>query len=81
MYVQRGRLLQLKALAKSGILFQVPFEYPGYALGDLNSSQRLSNAIDGVLQIQNLANRYQDDAGASSASMGRQIKLGARVRL
>jgi hypothetical protein len=44
-------------------------------------SQRLSTAIDGVVQIQNVANRYQDDGVVSSAKIGRQIKLGARVRL
>jgi len=53
---------------------------PGYAIADLNVSQRMSAVLDGMLQIQNLTDFYQADPGVSYASIGRQTKVGLRVR-
>jgi outer membrane receptor protein involved in Fe transport len=52
----------------------------GYALADLNASHRFSPRIEAVLQVQNLADRYVNDYSASYATMGRQTKLGLRIR-
>jgi len=54
---------------------------PGYLLGDLNVSQRMTRTMEGILQIQNLGNRYRNDTGIDIASLGRQTKAGLRVRL
>jgi len=54
---------------------------PSYALADLNASHRFSARLEGVLQVQNLANYYVADAWAIYASMGRQTKAGLRLRL
>jgi hypothetical protein len=52
----------------------------GYALADISATQRLSSHIEGILQVQNLANQYTNDADMSFAVMGRQTKLGIRIR-
>jgi len=52
----------------------------GYALADLNASQRINRMVEGTLQLQNVGNSYKNDTDASFASMGRQTKLGLRVR-
>lgn len=61
---------------------------PGYAMSDLNVSHRWSGApghflsnVEGVLQIQNLGNFYQNDYRAINATIGRQSKAGLRIRL
>jgi len=53
---------------------------PGYALADLNASQRFSSRTDGTLQIQNLSNAYHNEGITGSAVMGRLTKLGLRLR-
>jgi len=53
----------------------------GYALVDLTALHRFSPRVEGVLQVQNLANRFTNDYDAEYASMGRQTKGGIRVRL
>jgi outer membrane receptor protein involved in Fe transport len=52
----------------------------GYALADLTASHRFAPRVEGVLQVQNLADHYTADSYAAYASMGRQLKIGARVR-
>lgn len=54
---------------------------PGYAMADLNISQKLSSNMDGTLQIQNLTDYYRNDYNASAAVIGRQARVGLRVRL
>jgi len=58
----------------------VAFNRP-YALGDLNASQRFSDRVEGVIQVQNLANKYYNDNNAFYASMGRQMKGGFRINV
>jgi outer membrane receptor protein involved in Fe transport len=53
----------------------------GYAMADLNASKRFSSRIDGILQIQNLADFYENDFRADYATMGRQSKVGLRIRV
>jgi outer membrane cobalamin receptor len=54
---------------------------PGYALVDLNASHRFTSNIEGIAQLQNANNRYVNDLQASGATIGRQTKVGMRVRL
>jgi outer membrane receptor for ferric coprogen and ferric-rhodotorulic acid len=51
-----------------------------YALADLVASHRVNGKIEALLQVQNLGDRYFNDFNAESASLGRQVKFGARVR-
>jgi len=51
----------------------------GYALADLMVSHHFASPVEGVLQVQNLGNRYTNDLDAQFASMGRQVKLGMRL--
>ena len=51
-----------------------------YALTDLNATHRLSARVEGVLQVQNLSNLYVNDLDGGSAVMGRQTKIGFRIR-
>ena len=72
---------RLRSLAP---VFSLPFTYvsrgPGYATADVNASRRLSAHLDGVLQIQNLANSYKNDVSGYNAAIGRQTKVGLHVR-
>jgi len=52
-----------------------------YTLADLSATYRLVRAIEGVVQVQNLNNVYQNDYDATYATMGRQSRLGLRIRL
>jgi len=52
----------------------------GYMLSDLNASQRFSNAIEGIVQIMNLTNSYDALVSPDFAAMGRQTKVGVRIR-
>jgi outer membrane receptor protein involved in Fe transport len=54
---------------------------PGYALADLNIAHRLNRQTEAILQVQNLTDRYRNDYWAQYATLGRQIKAGARVQL
>jgi outer membrane receptor protein involved in Fe transport len=52
----------------------------GYMLADLTASHRLTPHIETVLEVQNLGNRYQHDVSAREATVGRQTRLGFRIR-
>ena len=52
----------------------------GYAMADLTASQRFTNQLDALVQIQNLANHYTNDLWANYATIGRQVKAGMRLR-
>ena len=52
-----------------------------YSMADLTASHRFTHSAEAVLQIQNLTDRYRNDYEAAYAVMGRQTKVGLRVRL
>lgn len=52
----------------------------GYALADLNLSHRLSYRLEGVAQIQNVTDSYTNDYDGDFATIGRQTKVGLRMR-
>jgi hypothetical protein len=52
----------------------------GYATAEFNGSHRFSSKIDGVVQMLNLTNWYGNDASAQYAAIGRQTKVGVRMR-
>lgn len=52
----------------------------GYSIADLNATHRFGSHIDAVLQIHNLNNYSQNDFSGLYAAIGRQSKLGLRVR-
>jgi len=54
---------------------------PGYAMANLNAARRIGSRADLTLQVQNLTNKYVNDAVSSWAEMGRQTSLGLRIRL
>jgi hypothetical protein len=67
---------------------QAHLNYPNYvsfnnphALVDVKASRRITSYADGLLQVQNLTNDYTNDIDASNAVIGRQTKLGFRLRL
>jgi outer membrane cobalamin receptor len=51
-----------------------------YSIADLNASHRFATRVEGVLQVQNLADRYRNDLYARYPTMGRQTKMGIRAR-
>jgi outer membrane receptor for monomeric catechols len=53
---------------------------PSYAMADLNASHRLATRVESVLQVQNLTDRYTNDFWGTFATMGRQTRLGFRIR-
>jgi hypothetical protein len=53
----------------------------GYSLADVNAVQRFSPHLEGVLQVQNLTNRYVNDYASIYATLGRQTKAGLRIRM
>lgn len=54
---------------------------PGYAMADLNATHRFTSRVDALLQITNLTDYYQNDYDASYATMGRQSRVGFRLRM
>lgn len=66
--------LNVSSLAK-----YVHFNSP-YALADLTASHRFNSAVEALLQVQNLEDRYIHDYYATYASLGRQAKFGFRLR-
>lgn len=52
-----------------------------YAIADLNAVHRFSGKVEGVLQVQNLMNYYESDFLEDAATMGRQTKIGMRIRM
>lgn len=53
----------------------------GYALTDITASYRFAASVEGMLNVQNLTDHYTNDFYGAYASMGRQAKLGLRLRL
>jgi outer membrane receptor for ferric coprogen and ferric-rhodotorulic acid len=53
----------------------------GYALADLTAAYRLTAHVDGLVQSQNITDHYANDFRADFASIGRQTKMGLRIRL
>jgi hypothetical protein len=53
---------------------------PGYATADLNATHRFSKRVEGVVQVLNVGDSYHADVGVLSATVGRQIKAGMRLR-
>lgn len=53
----------------------------GYATADLNASHRFSSLCEGIVQVQNLTNYYQNDYRINEAVIGRQTKAGIRIRM
>lgn len=51
----------------------------GYVLADLTTTHQFSSALQGMLQIQNLTDRYSNNLSADYSTIGRQIKTGLRV--
>jgi len=51
-----------------------------YAVADLVASHHFASQVEGVLQVQNLTDHYTNDYDVSMATMGRQVKVGARIR-
>jgi len=59
----------------------IPTFNRGYAMTDLNASQRLAGWAEMLLQVHNLTDYYPTDAGGQYATPGRQTQLGFRLRL
>jgi hypothetical protein len=72
------RLMQNR-LNVSNVDRYINFNAP-YALADLTASHRFHTRVEGVLQVQNLADRYTNDYNAALATLGRQVRVGARIR-
>jgi len=53
---------------------------PGDMLVDLTASHRFAQRVEGVLQVQNLMDRFQEDYTFRQALIGRQTKVGVRIR-
>jgi outer membrane receptor for ferrienterochelin and colicin len=64
--------------------WELPSNYhgviPGYPIGDLNISQRLTTHLDANAQISNIASRFQNDYNQSFGSIGRTMRVGLRLR-
>jgi len=52
----------------------------GYALADVNAAHRFTGTVEGLLQVQNLANSYRHERDPLNATLGRQTKAGVRLR-
>jgi hypothetical protein len=52
----------------------------GYALADVTASHQFTHHVESVLEIQNLTDHYTLDASARAATIGRQTRLGFRIR-
>jgi len=52
----------------------------GYASSDLTASYRLTPSVDAALTVLNLGNYYAKDRTAELATIGRQSKVGLRMR-
>jgi outer membrane receptor protein involved in Fe transport len=52
----------------------------GYTMTDLNASHRFTSHIDALLQMNNVADAYHNDISPQLATMGRQTKVGVRIR-
>jgi outer membrane receptor protein involved in Fe transport len=54
---------------------------PATVMTDLNANYRISRSIESTLQIQNLTDIYHKEQDALYPVIGRQSKVGLRVRL
>jgi hypothetical protein len=52
----------------------------GYAMADMTASHRFASRMEGVLQVLNLNDFYINDLSAGGAVIGRQFKVGLRLR-
>lgn len=52
----------------------------GYAMADLNIMHRFLPSLEGIIQVQNLGNFYQNDYDVRYAVVGRTSKAGVRIR-
>ena len=52
----------------------------GYRLADLNMSYNFSQATSGILQMQNVGDYYRNDNSDELAVLGRQTKVGIRLK-
>jgi outer membrane receptor protein involved in Fe transport len=52
-----------------------------YTLADLTASRRFTPHVEALLQVQNLADHYTNDTFGGNATLGRQTKVGARIRM
>jgi len=76
-----GKGLRLWANQSTGVLVNPGLEFrPGYATVDVGAVQHLTPRMDGVLHVSNLANRYDIDSNVLAAVLGRQTRLGLRIR-
>jgi outer membrane receptor protein involved in Fe transport len=53
---------------------------PKHVTADLNAAQRFTAGIEGIVQVQNLTNYYQEDIDVAFPTIGRQSKIGVRVK-
>jgi outer membrane receptor protein involved in Fe transport len=53
----------------------------GYVLADATMAHRFSASTEGVIQLQNLADRYPKDYDGRYPTIGRQTRAGLRIRL
>jgi hypothetical protein len=75
--------VRLRTMVSRAVVPSLPSGgYPalGYVMTDVNVSRKISPVINAVAQIQNLTNRYRNDLSPHYASIGRQTKLGVRIR-
>lgn len=74
----------LRLRASDPIRWATPTNYrpkgDGKTMMDLNSSHQFSKVIDGTFQVQNLTDVYQNEYRADYAALGRQSKVGLRIR-
>jgi len=75
----RLMIQQCPNIGGPGQLAITPQGLAGYATGDLNVTQQVSSAVEGLLQIQNVGNSYRNEYDGTYASIGRQTKIGARL--
>jgi len=55
------------------------FPTSGYAMADLNASQRFTARVQGLLTIKNLSDDYREDTSGAYAVLGRQTSFGLRI--
>ena len=60
---------------------QAKWVSPRYVMADLNATRQLTTHIDALFQVQNLTNFYQNDVIWVATELGRQTKLGFRIRM
>jgi len=59
---------------------QFPSFNQGYAMADLNASQRLASWAEMIVRVHNLTDYYPTDAGGGYATLGRQTQLGFQLQ-